>query len=335
MGYLLRRIGHGLVLLGLLSTGCFLLADLAPGDFLSEMHLDPQISEQTMDTLRARYGLDQSFLSRYGYWLKSALQGDLGFSFANQRPVTELLLPRVRNTLLLTAVSTVAAWALALLFGTFAAARPNGLIDRLITPWSAGFQAVPEILLCLGALWIVATTGWFPAGGIVSLDFSELSATDRAIDFFQHLSLPALILAASAFPVLFGHVRSAVSDTLDKPFLRAARGHGISEWRRLFFYALPAAAHPLLPLLGLSIGGLLSESLIVEVMLGWPGLGPLLLDAIFARDLHVVVGATLMSSLFLLAGNLFTDLLLLAIDPRLRTLSEGIPASSEELQSCS
>ncbi len=318
MGYLLRRLGHGLLLLGLLSIGCFLLADLAPGDFFSEMRLDPRVSETTVETWKSRYGLDRSFLYRYGAWLGSVARGDLGFSFANQRPVTELLLPRLRNTLLLTGAGTALAWGLALVLGTLAAARPDGLLDRLLAPVSAVLQSVPEILLCLCALWLVARTGWFPVGGLVSLDAESLPPGARLLDLLWHLALPAAILVLSAFPILFGHVRSAVAEALEAPFVRAARGHGIPPWRRLFRHALPAATHPLLPLLGLSIGGLLSESLIVEVTLGWPGLGPLLLDAIFARDLHVVVGATLVSSLFLLVGNLLADLLLLAADPRLR-----------------
>ena len=118
--------------------------------------------------------------------------------------------------------------------------------------------------------------------------------------------------------MLVRHVRAAVAAALGAPFVRAARAHGLPEWRVLFRHALPAAANPLVSLFGLSLAGLLSMSLLVEVVMSWPGLGPLMLEAILARDLHLVVGPVLASTAFLLLGNLVADLLLLAVDPRIR-----------------
>ena len=119
-----------------------------------------------------------------------------------------------------------------------------------------------------------------------------------------------------SLPVVVRHVDAAVRDALRSPFIQAARAHGISRHRILMAYVLPAAANPLISLLGYSIGGLLSSSLLVEVIMGWPGLGSLLLESIFSRDVHVVIGATLVSALFLITGNVMSDLLLYAADPR-------------------
>jgi peptide/nickel transport system permease protein len=113
-------------------------------------------------------------------------------------------------------------------------------------------------------------------------------------------------------------VRAAVAEALEAPFLRAAEGHGISRGRLLYRYVLPAAAHPLIALFGFSLGTLLSASLLVEVVMSWPGLGPFLLEAILARDLYVVIGGVLLSTLFLVAGNFVADLLLFWVDPRIR-----------------
>jgi peptide/nickel transport system permease protein len=132
------------------------------------------------------------------------------------------------------------------------------------------------------------------------------------------MTLPVVALVLSALPLLIRHVRAAVADVLDAPFLLAAQGHGVPKRTLLYRYALPAAANPLISLFGFSIGGLLSGSLLIEVVMSWPGLGPLLLEAILSRDLYVVVGGVLFSTLFLAGGNFLADMLLYWADPRIR-----------------
>jgi peptide/nickel transport system permease protein len=140
----------------------------------------------------------------------------------------------------------------------------------------------------------------------------------RAVDVARHLVLPSLGLAIVSLPIVIRHARSAILEVLRAPFVRAARAHGIPRTRVIWRYVLPAAANPLISLFGVSLGGLFSASLLVEVILSWPGLGPFLLESILARDLYVVVGAVMVSSVCLLAGNLIADLLLFAADPRIR-----------------
>jgi peptide/nickel transport system permease protein len=126
----------------------------------------------------------------------------------------------------------------------------------------------------------------------------------------------ALVLAIS--PALLRQVRGSVAETLDAPFVHAARGHGLPELRILFRHVLPAAANPLVSLFGLSVAGLLSVSLLVEVVMSWPGLGPLLLEAVLARDFHLVLGLVLASTVLLVLANVLADAVLLAVDPRIR-----------------
>jgi peptide/nickel transport system permease protein len=132
------------------------------------------------------------------------------------------------------------------------------------------------------------------------------------------LAMPLLALVLVSLPVLVSHVQSAVHESMNSPFIQAARGHGIPPRRLWLSYALPGAANVLISMFGYSIGGLLSSSLLIEVIMAWPGLGPLMLEAIFARDVHVVIGAALLSALFLVTGNLIADVLLYALDPRIR-----------------
>jgi peptide/nickel transport system permease protein len=174
-------------------------------------------------------------------------------------------------------------------------------------------------VMALGLLILAVRTGWFPTGGMVSVGFESLSPLQRIRDVTLHMELPVLALVLSGLPVLVRHVRAAVAEVLEAPFLRAAESHGIRRRTLLYSYALRAAANPLFSLFGFSVGALLSGSLLVEVVMSWPGLGPLLLEAILARDLYVVIGGVLCSTIFLVAGNFLADLLIYWADPRIRT----------------
>jgi peptide/nickel transport system permease protein len=319
MHYLLRRLGHAVLLLLGVSVLTFLFTTLAPGNYLDEMRMNPVIAPQTVAALRAQYDLDRPVPVRYAHWVISVARGEMGFSFAYNTPVAPLLWIRARNTLLLTLTATLLAWALALPLGIWSAERLGKLPDRALSWIAATLLIIPEITIALGFLLLAVRTGWFPSGGMVSVNFDSLSSLRKLRDLAWHMVLPITVLILAALPMLLRHVRAAIAEVLDAPFLRAAEGHGISRRRLLYRYALPAAANPLISLFGFTIGALLSGSLLVEVVTSWPGLGPFLLEAILARDLFVVVGCILLSTLFLVVGNFAADLLLYWADPRIRT----------------
>jgi peptide/nickel transport system permease protein len=318
MQFLLRRFVHGLMLLVGVSMLSFLFLQLAPGDFLDEARLDPQVSLATLSALRTEYGLNRSLPVRYLRWLNSVRKGNLGFSFAYDCPVTTLLWPRARNTLVLTGIATAIAWLIAVPLGAWSATRRHGWTDWLCTATTSGLLVIPDILLALGFLFLAVRTQWFPSGGMLSIGFSELRWWGKVKDFLAHLFLPVVTLVLGSLPVLVRHVRAAMTEVLSAPFVRAARAHGIPRRAVLFRYALRGAANPLVSLFGLSLAGLLSGSLLVEVIMSWPGVGPLLLEAILARDVYVVVGAVMFSTVVVVAGNLIADGLLFWLDPRIR-----------------
>ena len=152
---------------------------------------------------------------------------------------------------------------------------------------------------------------------MTSVGHEEMTAGGRIADVARHLALPAAALVMGILPGLVRHVRSSVAGLLDAPFVRAARAHGLSRSRVLFRHVLPAAANPLVTLFGLSLAGLLSMSLPIEVVMSWPGLGPLLLEAILARDFYLVLGVVLASTVLLVGANLLADALLIVADPRI------------------
>ena len=318
MSFLWRRTAHGLLLLLAVSLLSFGLFELVPGDFFDEMRLDPQISPAAVSALRARYGMDRPLPERYARWLLSVARGEMGYSFAYGSPVGPLLRDRALHTLALAGTATLLAWLIAIPVGVFGASMRGRWSDRIWGAATSALLAVPDLLVALVLLLLAVRTGAFPTGGMVSPGFADLGPWGKARDLLSHAVLPVSALVLGALPVLVRHVRASMIEALSSPFARAARGHGIPRRRLLFHHALPAAAKPLLALLGFSVASLLSMSLLVEVVTSWPGLGPLLLEAILARDLYVVVGAVMVSTVFLLAGNLVADLLLYAADPRIR-----------------
>ena len=247
----------------------------------------------------------------------------MGFSFAYNTPVAPLLLVRARNTLLLTVTAMLLAWGIALPLGIWSADHLGRLPDRLLSWGTAALLVIPDLVLALGLLVIAVKMGRLPTGGMVSLNFENLSFLGKTRDLLLHMALPVAALVLSVLPLLVRHVRAAVAEVLVAPFLLAAEGHGIPRRTLLYRYALPAAANPLVALFGFSIGTLLSGSLLIEVVMSWPGLGPFLLEAILARDVYVVIGGVLLSTLFLVGGNFLADLLLYWADPRIRTESSA------------
>lgn len=319
MRYIVHRTLQAVFLLFGVSILTFLFSALAPGNYFDEMRLNPQISPETIASLRAQYDLDRPLPVRYAHWANSILHGEMGFSFAYNSPVAPLLWARARNTLLLTLTATLIAWAIALPLGIWSAGSVGRWPDRAISLVTASFLVLPDLVLALGLLILAVRSGWFPTGGLASVGFETLSPLSKFRDIVAHMSLPVAALVFSSLPILVRHVRAAVAEVLGAPFLRAAEGHGIPRRKLLYRYALRAAANPLISLFGFSVGALLSGSLIVEVVMSWPGLGPLLLEAILARDLYVVIGGVLFSTIFLVSGNLLADMLLYWVDPRIRT----------------
>jgi peptide/nickel transport system permease protein len=313
-----RRTLHGLLLLAGVSVFAFALLSAAPGNFFDELKLNPQVSPATVAALKMQYGIDRPLPERYLRWLVSVARGDFGYSMSYHCAVGSLIWVRACNTLLLTGLATLLAWMVALPWGMLEALHRGGWVDRMGGAVTAALLAIPDVLLGLLFLLFAARTGWFPTGGMASVDALHAALSERLRDVAVHLFLPVVALALGAVPVLVRHVRSAMVVVLDSSFIEAARSQGIRPWRLVYRHALPAAMNSLISLLGFSIGALLSMSLLMEVVLSWPGLGPLMLEAILARDVYVVIAVVLLSSIFLVVGNLIADALLYWVDPRIR-----------------
>jgi len=319
MSYLGRRLIRAAFLLVGVSILCFLFTEMAPGSFFDEMRLNPQISPETISSLRSRYGLDQSLVVRYGRWLRSALHADFGYSIAYNAPVAPLLWSRAKNTLLLATTGMLLTWLVSIPLGVWAAARSGRMLDKSVRLASSLLVSIPEVVIAVALLAIVVRWRVLPVGGMTSMDDEGLSQWARLQEIASRMLLPTIILTLGESAIIVRHLRASVLEVLDTPFVQAARGLGIGRMRLLFRHVLPVAASPAISLLGFSLAGLLSGSLLVEVICGWPGLGPLILDATLSRDFYLVIGGIMLSALFMVGGNLVADIMLLACDPRIRT----------------
>lgn len=311
------RALHAIVLLLSVSVLSFLLVRLAPGDYFQSMKLNPQISASAVTALRSQYGLDKGSVMLYWRWLESVLKGDGGFSFAYNCAASTILWPRARNTLVLAASATFLAWLIALPAGIVTAARKEWLSDLLAGTTIALLLAVPELVAGLALLVLAVHTG-LPAGGMVSLQALQQGFWYQIKDTARHLFLPATCLSAGLLPLLLSHVRAAMRDALRSPFITAAYSLGIPFRRLLLRHAFRAALNPLISLFGLSIGLLMSSSLVVESVFSWPGLGQLMLQAINDRDVFLIIDSAMLAATFLIAGNFLADAALYLSDPRIR-----------------
>lgn len=303
----LVRVASGIGLLIAASGLCFLLGELAPGEPLSHLRLDPAVSPEMLATLKAEFGLEQPITHRYGRWLLSLLGGDWGYSHSYHQPVWGLLRERAPATLGLVVVAWLAAWGLALPLA-LRAAHPSGtLSDRTLFILSATLQALPTPVLALALLAFAASSELLPS----RVDASPAGAFGRWL-------WPGLTLILATLPQLLRQARVALGEAIGSPAVMAARTRGLSEARILSVHVLSLAARPLIGLAALTFAGLLSASLVVEVIFGLPGLGPLVLDAILARDLYLSAGGVLVAALWLQGSQLGADLLLDLADPRVR-----------------
>ncbi len=316
--YVLRRLLQTLPLLLGVSALTFLLLQLAPGDFLNTLAENPSISAETLDAMRHRFGLDRPWTVQYVLYLKNLmLHFDLGESFSHHQPVVAVLRPALGNTLLLAIAAALVTWGLAIPLGVWAAARPRGFVDRTLSLLAFVWLSVPEVLSGLLLLLLAARTGWFPIGGMRSLDWDTLSLGGKILDLLRHLALPALVVGLVPLASRLRQMRGNLLDVLHQDYITTARAKGLGERQVLFKHALRNALNPMITLFGFTLGALVSGSFVAEVIFSWPGLGRVTLDAILARDPYLVMGAVLMASLVLVAGNLIADLLLAVADPRI------------------
>lgn len=307
------KLAQSLVSLFIITALTFALLSTAGGDALSALSADPLVSERTLQDMRRTYGLDHPLHDRYVGWLTRALSGDLGESFYYKVPVLGLIIPRLINTAMLGLLALLIAWIVALTLGTVAAARAGSWVDRLSEFVILVTASTPRLIVALVALALFARASLFAPGS----QHNALASTAQFLIAACAISFPLVAL-------FLAQVREGVGVALKEDFVTLARAKGLSERDVVFRHALRSALNPLITILGYSLGGVMSGSVIVEAVLGLRGIGTLSVNAVRSRDVPLLLGVAIITSFAVLAGNLIADALRYLNDPRLRDTGQSV-----------
>lgn len=301
----------------LVASATFILASFIPGDYFASHSLDPTIQPEAIESMRRYYGLDQSLWVQYLRWLKNLSRLDLGYSLFYNLNVSAVVSGAMAHTFWIGAPALILGMLAGILLGTAHAVCSDGLPGRAIDIVVLLALSLPTLVLGLTGLLLAAFTGWFPLGGMSALT-AQSGVSGWLGDRAHHLLLPVFCLAVPVFAAVERVQYAAARQSINELYVRAARARGIGGWRLLTRYVIRPSLTPVLASSGPVFGGVLSGSLVLEQIFAWPGLGQVTFNALFSRDLLLLVGCVLGTSVLLICGNLIADLLLAWADPRAR-----------------
>lgn len=322
--YIVRRLLLMIPTLMAISLVAFIIIQLPPGDYLTSVITTAAAQGETIDQaelaqLEARYGLDQPNYIQYFSWIGGVVQGDFGYSFAYNRPVSELIWDRLGWSILISLMSLIFVWLIAFPLGVYSAVRQYSWGDYITAVFGFIGLATPDFLLALILLYVAFAGFNQSVGGLFSPEFVEAAwSWARFGDLLQHLWIPMVILGTNGIAGLTRIMRANLLDELRKPYVTTARAKGVSEARLTFKYPVRIAANPFISTSGGLIAGLISGEIIVSVVLSLPTTGPLLLDALRAQDMYLAASFIMILSVLTLIGVLLSDIALAWFDPRIR-----------------
>jgi peptide/nickel transport system permease protein len=305
------------ILFGMVSL-VFFIARIIPGD-PAAVYLSPSLPPDVADAARRSFGLDQPFLIQYLTWLRHLLTWDFGVSFVTHRNVLSVIMDALPNSLLLGGTVFLTQTLLGIGAAVAAVRRPGSALDRTISAGGMALYVTPAFFLGSMLLAIFSYgLGLFPAAQMHSVSAYVFPPHRYIGDLLLHLALPALTVALPGAGGFARYLRTSLLQTLDRPFILAARSHGIPERKILLRHALPNAIIPAISLGGIEIGTLLTGTLVTEMLFAWPGMGRLTVGAVLARDYPLLVGCTVVSGCIVILSNLLADVVHAAVDPRSR-----------------
>ena len=328
--YIVRRILHLVPTFLGATLLAFVISQLVPGDFLNTMRLNPDVRPETINRLEQQYGLDQPWYVQYGKWMGSLVRGDLGLSFDSNQPVVNLIRRPVQNSMILVVMSLLMLWLIAIPLGVYSAVRQYSLGDQVVSVVSYFGLAIPNFFFALVLILCIFYFRGFtrevfgynelilPVAKMTSNNYADLSVLGKAWDIFKHALMPSFVVATAGIAGFTRVLRGQMLEFLSSDFIRTARAKGLGQRSVTYKHALRPAIIPFVAGIGGLLPGLIGGAGLVEIVMAWPGITPVLLAAITRQDIYVVMGFLVISSLLLMIGNLISDLLLAAVDPRIR-----------------
>lgn len=323
--YILRRCLLMIPILIAVSIISFIVMELPPGDFVTSRMLQlienrSDVTEEILENLRERYGLNKPAYVRYWLWITNFIKGDLGYSLAWQKPVRELLLSRFVLTATLSMITLLSTWVIAFPIGIYSAVRPYSLADFFWTFIGFFGLAVPNFLIALVLMFL--SFRYFPEigiGGLFSQEFQRaVWSWPKFADLLAHLWIPVLVIGTAGTAGLIRIVRANLIDELKKPYVVMARSKGLSEVRTVLKYPVRIALNPFFSTVGWILPSIIAGETITSIVLGLPTAGPLVLDAIRSQDMQLAGAFIMLSSTLVVIGTLLSDIILVIVDPRIR-----------------
>ncbi|OEE61645.1 diguanylate cyclase [Enterovibrio norvegicus] len=319
--YILSRVFQSLLVLFFVSFVSYALIGLMPGDPIDLMLTsDPNMTAEDVARLKALQGLDKPLVERYWNWLLGALQGDFGYSRLYLQPAEDVLIPAVWNTVKLVGIATALSLLIAIPVGVFAALKHRTWVDYIISFTAFVGFSTPAFWLALMLILVFSVTlGWLPAGGTGEAEGGGFWVQA------QHLVLPVISLTVLNVASHSRYVRGTMLEVLRQDYIRTAIAKGASKTRVVFAHALRNAMIPLVTIIALDIGFMLSGALITETIFAWPGMGKLIFDAIMGNDYNLALLGLMVITFTALLGNLLADIAYAKLDPRI-SLTKGASA---------
>lgn len=317
--YIIRRIIILIPLLLAISLMSFMIMQLSPGSYLDQMRLSPDISEDLIRQMEADFGLDQNIIMQYISWLGQLLQGNLGESFTYRVPVSEIILSRLFNTLILSTAAMLISWLLSIPIGIYSATHRYSLLDNIFSVFSFVGLSIPNFFFALLLLFSIVRLGIpLPINGMTSIMYDFMTPAEKIVDVLKHLLVPAVVLGTAGIASLMRQMRGQMLDVINKDYIKTARAKGLSEKRVIYKHAFRNAINPMITIFGFQLSSLFSGAALTEIVTGWPGLGKMMLTAVRSKDLYLAMAGLMMGSLLLILGNLAADILLAFNDPRIK-----------------
>jgi peptide/nickel transport system permease protein len=323
--YILQRILMAVVTVWAISIISFVIIQLPPGDYVTSYIAATQaagdsVSMELAESLRQQYALDQPIYVQYFRWIEQMTKGNFGISFEWRRPVTEVIGDRLLFTIVVAGSAIMFTWALALPIGIYSAVRKYSLGDYIAT--FVGFigLAIPDFLLALLLMYLGFELFGANIGGLFSPEYQTAPwSLAKLWDMIQHLWLPALVLGLSGTASLIRIMRANLLDELRKPYVVTARAKGIAETRVILKYPVRVALNPFASTIGYILPQIIGGSVIVSLVVSLPTLGPTLLRSLISQDMFLAGTIVLILGILTVIGTLLSDILLMIIDPRIRT----------------
>jgi len=311
--YIIKRLLIAIPVLFLISVGAFLLVHLTPGD-PADMYISPDMTKDQIELTRISLGLDKPLVVQYVDWIKNLMSGNLGFSFANRQPVTEIIDQRLGPTILLMSVSLLVAYASAIPLGIFAALHKDTILDRVVIGWTFFNVSFPPFFLGLGLIYIFAVElDLLPTGGM-----EVLGEENDIFDLIEHLVLPVIVMASQFCANMIRYVRASVLEVLSQNYIRTAEAKGLNDREVLLHHVIRNSLIPIVTVIGTDLPAIIGGAVITEQIFQWPGLGSLTVASINSRDYPILMAIVILSAISVLAANLLVDIAYAIIDPRIK-----------------